>query len=140
MSSFGNWPLLCFCCCCCCWNSWSLKSFWLWLRFLARGYCESLHHHRNRWLLLCSHWWQWLEMLLLGGPSPWLRLVSWCPQHDKSFPLLLVLTAVCGILWTPTRLFESYFLYQFFFSFLTAFIKKGWPYYLIWKKKVLSWG
>lgn len=84
MSGSGNWPLLCFCCCCCC------RIVWVWNHYgrgfiaLARGYCESLHHHRNRWIFLCSYWkkvnrWQQLEPQLLGGPGPWLRLVSWCP-------------------------------------------------------------
>lgn len=35
---------------------------WVWNHYgcgyisLARGYCESPHHHRNRWIFLCSCW------------------------------------------------------------------------------------
>lgn len=100
MSGSGNWLLLCFCCCCCC------RIVWVWNHYgcgfiaLARGYCESLHHHRNRWIFLCSYWkkvnrWQQLEPQLLGGPGPVTQARELMPlnmtNHFLScwFPLLL---------------------------------------------------
>lgn len=85
MSLFGNWPLPCFCCCSCCWNSLSLKSLQLWLHLFGQRILwksittetdeYSSAHTGKKWI-----GWQQLELLFMGGLSPWLGLVSWCPQ------------------------------------------------------------
>lgn len=141
MSLFGNWLLLCFCCCSCCWNSLSLKSLWLWLHlFVQRILWKSITtetdeyspaHTGKKWI-----GWQQLELLFMGGLSSWLRLVSWCPQIWRYISSPEPYTTF-RILCTLTTLWKLFF-YQLFFRFLIAFIKKRWPSFLIWEKKLFS--
>lgn len=139
MSLFGNWPPPCFCCCCCCWNSLSLKS-WLWLHFFGQRILwkppspqkqmNTPQAHTGKKV----HRWQQLQLLFMGGPSPWLSLLSGCPQTQWSIssppgPR----HSSQGLLHTDWFLWKLFF-YQFFLKFMIALMKKGWPYFPIWKR------
>lgn len=101
MSLFGNWLLLCFCCYCCCWNSWSLKSWWLWLHFFGQRILwkpTSPQKQMNIPPLILEK----SESVTAAPAALWEALSgdsgSWVdvPKHDDPFPLLLVPAAAPG--------------------------------------------